>query len=94
MIKIHLMKKIACLMCFLFALSVVAMSQTSGKGVVKGRVLDARSGEVVEFASVALLRVADSSVATGDVTDSKGAFSVSAPYGSYIVRVTFMGYNA
>ena len=94
MIKIHLMKKIACLMCFLFALSVVAMSQTSGKGVVKGRVLDARSGEAVEFASVALLRVADSSVATGDVTDSKGAFSVSAPYGSYIVRVTFMGYNA
>ena len=72
----------------------VVMAQGKAKGTVKGRVVDAKSGEAIEFASVALLNVGDSSVATGDVTSANGSFAVSANYGTYIVRVSFMGYNA
>ncbi|MBR1516548.1 MAG: TonB-dependent receptor [Bacteroidales bacterium] len=82
------------LLVLFFLLAVAGMAQSKGKGIVKGRVVDAKSGEPVEFASVALLHVKDSSMATGDVTSSNGSFSVAANYGSYIVRVTFMGYNA
>ncbi len=69
------------------------VAQGNAKGNIKGRVLDAKSGEAIEFASVALLKVADSSMVTGDVTATNGSFNIVAHYGTYIVRVSFMGYN-
>lgn len=68
-------------------------AQNKAKGTVKGKVVDAKSGEAIEFASVALLNVKDSSMATGDVTTANGGFSIPANYGTYIMRVSFMGYN-
>ena len=64
------------------------------KGVVRGRVVDARTGENVEYATVALLSPTDSTLKGGTVTDASGAFRIEAPYGRYLLRITFIGYEA
>ena len=63
------------------------------QGGVRGKVVDARSGENIEYANVALLRASDSSLVNGSVSESNGSFSLTAPYGRYVLRVTFMGYD-
>ena len=72
-------------------LTSVAMAQ---QGTVRGRVVDARSGENIEYATVALLSPKDSTLKGGTVSESNGTFSLQAPYGTYIMRVTFIGYEA
>ena len=64
------------------------------KGTVKGRVVDARTGENVEYATVALLSPTDSTLKGGTVTDANGSFRIEAPYGRYLLRITFIGYEA
>ena len=71
-----------------------ALSAAAQKGTVRGRVVDARTGENIEYASVALLRVADSSLANGTVSESNGTFAVKADYGTYLLRITYIGYQA
>ena len=63
------------------------------QGGVRGKVVDARSGENIEYANVALLRASDSSLVNGSVSESNGGFLLTAPYGRYVLRVTFMGYD-
>lgn len=63
------------------------------QGKVSGKVLDSKSGESVEYATVALLRVSDSSLVNGSVTESNGSFTIKAPLGRYLLRVSFMGYT-
>ena len=68
---------------FLFlALTISAMAQ---KGAVRGRVVDARSGENIEYATVALLSPKDSTLKGGTVTDGGGHFKIEAPYGRYLL---------
>ena len=72
----------------------VLCSTAMGQGRVSGRVLDGKSGEAVEYATVALLKAKDSSLVTGTVTDSRGAFNIAkVAYGRYILRISFMGYS-
>lgn len=73
----------------LFAVTGVLCAQ----GRVTGVVVDGQGGQPVEYASVALLRPQDSSLVDGAVTSANGRFSVKAPYGSYLLRVSFMGYD-
>lgn len=73
-------------------LSWAAMA-TAQNGTVRGRVVDARSGENVEYATVALLSPKDSVLKAGTVSESNGAFRIEAPYGTYLLRVTFIGYE-
>lgn len=74
----------------LLFLPVMAMSQ---QGTVKGRVVDARTGENIEYATVALLKVSDSTLVNGTVSESNGSFVLTAPYGRYVLRITFIGYD-
>lgn len=60
---------------------------------VRGRVVDARSGENIEYANVALLRLTDSSLVNGTVSQSNGMFNLSVAKGKYLLRVTFIGYE-
>ena len=71
----------------------VPMNAMAQQGSMRGRVIDARTGENIEYATVALLKATDSSLVNGTVSESNGHFSLSAPYGRYILRVTFMGYD-
>ena len=67
-------------------------AQVLAQGRINGRVFDGKSGQAVEYATVALLNVKDSSLVTGSVSESNGSFSVKAAYGRYLLRISFMGY--
>lgn len=63
-------------------------------GVLYGKLLDAQSGKPVEYASVALLRVADSSLVTGMLSKTNGDFRFEGvPQGPYLLRINFIGYT-
>ena len=72
---------------------VLYATQIIAQGRIMGRVYDRNSGAAVEYATVAVLNSKDSSLVTGSVTESNGTFSVKAPYGHYLVRISFMGYD-
>lgn len=63
-------------------------------GILSGTVLDARDESAVEFATITLVAMRDSSIVTGSITDKKGTFLIPAiPLGIYNVKVTFIGYE-
>ncbi|ASZ12062.1 TonB-dependent receptor family protein [Chitinophaga pendula] len=63
-------------------------------GHVFGKLIDASTGKPVEYASVALLRLKDSSVIGGMLSKSNGDFSIEhLPFGPMIMRINFMGYK-
>ena len=76
---------ICCMVCT--ALSAAA------QGKISGKVYDSHSGQPVEYATVAILKVSDSSLVTGTVTEPNGAFSTNVANGRYLVRISFMGYH-
>ena len=78
-----------------FALLLLASTTFTAvaQGTISGRVYDATSNEAVEYATVALLKPADSSLVTGGITESNGSFKVKVANGKYLVRVSFMGYK-
>ncbi len=63
-------------------------------GVVKGRILDQDSKEPVEYAAVAIMRMRDSTVVGGGITDEKGNFKVEElPFGRFYLIAKFIGYD-
>ena len=63
------------------------------KGTVSGKLTDATTQSPISYASVMLLNPADSAVVTGDMSDKEGAFAIpNIPAGSYLVKVSIMGY--
>lgn len=72
------------------ALCMTALAQ----GKVNGKIYDSKSGSPVEYATVTLLKAADSSMAGGALSESNGAFLIkNVPNGKYLLRVAFMGYT-
>ncbi len=55
--------------------------------------MDARTGENIEYATVVLLNPKDSTLRGGTVTETNGTFHIEAPYGTYLMRITFIGYE-
>jgi outer membrane receptor protein involved in Fe transport len=87
-------------MLFFVLLVQCAMAQPGSQqgappiGTVIGIVSDSATGQKIEYASVAVIAVADSSVKGGSITGADGSFSVTKlPPGTFRVRVTFMGYK-
>jgi len=63
-------------------------------GHVYGKLVDANTKKPVPYASVALLKLRDSSVVTGMLTKENGEFSLeSLPLGTFNMRISFMGYE-
>lgn len=63
-------------------------------GHVYGKLVDAKTRQAVEYASVALLRQKDSSVVGGMLSKPNGDFSLEQlPFGQFILRINFMGYK-
>ena len=71
----------------------ITIGAAGQQGTVRGRVVDARTGENIEYATVALLSPKDSTLKGGTVTESNGHFRLEAPYGRYLLRITFVGYE-
>ena len=63
-------------------------------GTVIGIATDSVNGNKIEYASVAVVTVADSTVKGGGLTGADGSFSIAKlPPGNFIIRINFMGYK-
>jgi outer membrane receptor protein involved in Fe transport len=77
--------------CVLLTLNLPA--QNSSLGTVAGTVVDKTTNRPMEFVNVVLRNRADSSIAAGTETDSKGKFRfVDVSPGDYFIRFSFIGY--
>lgn len=86
------MKKIASLFLLFIAIAVVTNAQTA-KGVIQGILLDAKSKEPIEFASVALIPQGTTAPLTGCNTDENGSFLLTGiKAGNYTLQFSFVGY--
>jgi outer membrane receptor protein involved in Fe transport len=64
-------------------------------GVLKGKVIDATTGEAIEYATIALYNLKLKKVSTGGITDQNGVFDLkNIPAGLYRMKVEFIGYEA
>ena len=63
-------------------------------GKVIGILKDSSNRQALEFASIVLIKVRDSSVAGGSLTDEKGQFRIEDVMpGRYFIRITSIGYR-
>ncbi|RZS98658.1 outer membrane beta-barrel family protein [Cecembia calidifontis] len=68
-------------------------SQQSGKGLIKGTIIEKDSQSALPFATVTVYNV-EKEMLAGSITDADGKFEISLTYGSYFFIVEFMGYEA
>lgn len=63
-------------------------------GIISGAVIDASTGEPVEYAAIAVFSVRDSSLKGGTLTNEKGKFTVTElpAMGRFRVKISFIGY--
>jgi Outer membrane protein beta-barrel family/CarboxypepD_reg-like domain len=75
-------------------LLLLPMSSFAQQGTIRGKAIDNTSQKSVEFASVALLSVKDSSLVKGAMTDSSGVFELSnIKEGTYILTISSVEYQ-
>src|SRR5690625_4769607 len=71
-----------------------SFAQQKDSVTIQGTIINQKDGKPLNFATVALLRAADSSVITGKNTNNKGKFSFSvAKKADLLLRVSYMGYQ-
>jgi len=90
------MRNFLLLMFVLFVASYNVNAQTTIPTALKvtGKVADVATGKPIEYASVVLLKQADSTMVTGAYTTPAGAFTLNNIIpGIYVLRITFMGYE-
>lgn len=88
------MKKVLLtVLCGLLAASAFAQS-SKGTGKISGVVIDSISKQPIDFATIALMRIADAKSINGGLSDDKGVFKLTGiPNGDYKLVVTFIGYK-
>src|SRR5690606_8762888 len=63
------------------------------EAAVHGKIRDADTGKILEFANIVLLNPQDSTLINGGVSDHDGNFEIPAAFGSYLLRAGFLGYD-
>src|SRR5690242_16353955 len=84
----------AILLFFLFVLVRTVVFAQANNSAITGSIQDKLSKQPIEFATVQLLRSADSSVIKTAITDKKGRFTLDNVADSkYVLRCSFIGYE-
>jgi outer membrane receptor protein involved in Fe transport len=66
-----------------------------GKGILLGTVLDKSTTKPVEFSTVSVFKLADSTLVTGSISSATGTFLVDKiPNGAFYVKIEFIGFEA
>ena len=60
---------------------------------IAGTVSDDTGAQLLQYATVSLLKTADSALVTGTVSDEQGSFELAAPAGTYLLKTAFLGYE-
>lgn len=64
-------------------------------GVIKGVLLDYKTKQPIEYASITLFSEPDGKLISGAVTNEKGKFEISSvPFGNYFMTISFIGFAA
>ena len=85
------MKKFIALFTCTFSLIINAFAARQTMGELSGTVMDA-AGAPVEFAT-AFLTNTEGAVVNGGTADADGRFTLNAPYGTYTLTVSLVGYK-
>ena len=70
-----------------------APSRAILKPQIKGQVIDGDTEKPLDYATITLFQVSDSSMVTGVVTDISGAFRLEPPEGNFYLVLEFIGYK-
>ena len=86
------------LLFFLYLIFNITYSQPNNYNLEKefilsGNISSMDDGEMLEYATITLLKPEDSSVVTGGLSDSEGKFKVSAKSGIYNVLIEFISFK-
>ncbi|MFT4033334.1 MAG: outer membrane beta-barrel protein [Siphonobacter sp.] len=87
------MKTVFTAICLSILTLGAGLAQSAFRGTVTGKVTDV-SGKVVEFATIMVLKSADSTLAKGGLADANGEFEMEGlAAGKYLVAITQVGYQ-
>lgn len=82
------------LLIMLVVWSTAGFSIPEVKGVVKGKVIDSRTKDALEFVNVSVKKKGSSELVKGTITDQTGAFSVdNLSDGTYVINISYIGYK-
>lgn len=69
--------------------------ETKGIGKISGKIIDASTGEVLEFTTVSLYIEASDELIDGTITDNKGNFTLmNLKDNTYKIEISFLGYES
>lgn len=77
----------------IFITCALSAQRTPDRIKVSGSIVDADSGEPLEFATVVLQDAADPQKVTGGISDDKGRYSIEIAPGRYNIRFEFISYK-
>lgn len=84
-----IMRKTLVIFASLLLLSPVFALQT-----IRGKIVDGKTVQPLDFVNVTLLKGSDTTPTTGVISDEKGQFELpKVPNGNYILKISFVGYN-
>ena len=78
-------------LALIFIFTVAVQSQSGGS--ISGKLIDEDTEETIPLATVRVLQQSDSTLVAGKASDTDGKFSIPVRNGSYIVHISFIGYN-
>ncbi|GAB1417228.1 outer membrane beta-barrel family protein [Paludibacter sp.] len=62
---------------------------------IKGKIVDSKTSQPLDFVNIALHKEDDAAPTTGVVSDENGQFELpKVPKGNYILKISFIGYNS
>lgn len=72
-----------------------ALGSTVKKGSINGKITDEVSNTALQYATVALYNMADSTLVNGSMTNQEGSFSIeNVPYGTFYLVAQYIGYQS
>jgi len=89
------------LLIFLLGITISSNAQTRGQGrpgggagiSITGKVVEGDAKQALEYATISLIAMKDSSVAAGEITNAKGQFFMKSRPGKYFMKVEFLGFE-
>lgn len=92
--EIETMKKICSIVIFFFSIILPSLAVDEATGTIKGKIIDARTKEAIEFANVSISSASDGKIIKGTITDPSGTFVLNnIAAGNYTLSVSFIGYS-
>ncbi len=88
------MRKIILLLTTILAITNFASGQSqTGRGTIKGKLIDDATQEAIQEANIRILSQKDSTYIAGKASDKNGVFSIPIKNGNYIVQMSYIGYS-